>query len=38
MDLYYSTYGMKDLDVLEALPRLRDMGYRGMEIAVQPGW
>ena len=38
MDLYYSTYGMKDLDVLEALPRLRDMGYRGMEVAVQPGW
>ena len=38
MDLYYSTYGMQGVDVFEALPRLRDMGYRGMEIAVQPGW
>jgi len=36
--LYYSTYGMKGLDLFEALPRLRDMGYEGMEIAVTPGW
>ena len=37
-DLVYSTYGMRDVDVYEALPRLRDMGYQGMEIAIQPGW
>ncbi len=38
MKLYYSTYGMKKLDVFEALPRLKDMGYEGMEIAVSPSW
>ena len=38
MKLHYSTYGMKELDVHEALPRLADMGYQGMEIAVTPGW
>ena len=38
MKLYYSTYGMQKLDVYEALPRLRDMGYQGMEITVTPGW
>ena len=38
MKLYYSTYGMKKLDIFEALPRLKDMGYEGMEIAVTPGW
>ena len=38
MKLYYSTYGMQKLDVFKALPRLRDMGYEGMEIAVTPGW
>ena len=38
MKLYYSTYGMKQLDIFEALPRLKDMGYEGMEIAVTPGW
>ena len=38
MNLYYSTYGMKKLDVHQALPRLKDMGYEGMEIAVTPSW
>ncbi len=38
MKLYYSTYGMQKLDVFDALPRLHDMGYEGMEIAVTPGW
>jgi sugar phosphate isomerase/epimerase len=36
--LYYSTYGMKQLDIFTALPRLKEMGYEGMEIAVTPGW
>ncbi len=38
IQLYYSTYGMKSLDVHEALPRLRNMGYEGVEITVTPGW
>ena len=38
MELYYSTYGMKELDVFAALPRLAEMGYEGMEINVSPGW
>ncbi len=38
MKLAYSTYAMKKLDVFEALPRLRDMGYEGIEIAVNPSW
>ena len=38
MKLYYSTYGMKELNIFESLPRLKDMGYEGMEIAVTPGW
>jgi sugar phosphate isomerase/epimerase len=38
MKLVYSTYGMQGLDIFAALPRLRDMGYEGIEIAVTPGW
>lgn len=38
MKLYYSTYGMQKLDIFAALPRLRDMGYEGLEIATTPGW
>lgn len=38
MKLAYSTYGMQQLDIFEALPRLRDMGYEGIEIAATPGW
>lgn len=38
MELFYSTYGLKNVDVYRALPRLRDIGYQGMEIAVQPGY
>ena len=38
MYLAYSTYGMKELDIFTALPRLRDMGYQGMEVAVTPSW
>jgi sugar phosphate isomerase/epimerase len=36
--LGYSTYGMKGLDVFEALPRIRDLGYTAMEICVRSGW
>lgn len=38
MKLYYSTYGMKHLNIFDALPRLADIGYEGMEISVTPGW
>lgn len=38
MKLTYSTYGMQKLDIFDALPRLRDMGYEGIEIAATPGW
>ena len=38
MKLYYSTYGMKQLDIFTALPRLKEIGYEGMEIAVTPSW
>ena len=38
MELFYSTYGLKNVDVYRALPRLRDIGDQGMEIAVQPGY
>ena len=36
--LGYSTYGMLGLDVFEALPRVRDLGYAAMEICVRSGW
>ncbi|MEE3235388.1 MAG: sugar phosphate isomerase/epimerase [Candidatus Latescibacterota bacterium] len=38
MKIYYSTYGMQELNIFEALPRLCDIGYQGIEIAVTPGW
>ena len=37
MKLGYSNYAMKDLDIFEALPRLKDIGYDAMEIAVRRG-
>ena len=38
MKLYCSTYGMMQLDIFEALPGLKEMGYEGMEIALTSGW
>lgn len=38
MKLAYSNYAMKDLDIFEVLPRLKDIGYDAMEIAVRRGW
>ena len=34
----YSNYALKELDVFECLPRLREIGYEAMEIAVRRGW
>ena len=36
--IYYSTYGMQQLNIFEVLPRLCEIGYQGIEIAVTPGW
>ena len=36
--LGYSTYAMRELDVFDALPRLRLLGYEAMEICVRDGW
>ncbi len=38
MKLGYSNYGMRDEDVFEALPRLREMGYEAIELTVSGGW
>ena len=38
MQLGYSNYAMKELDIFEMLPRLREIGYEAMEIAVRRGW
>lgn len=36
--LGYSTYAMRDLDVRDALPRLRAIGYEAIEIMGEDGW
>lgn len=38
MKLGYGTYGMRGLDVFEVLPRLREIGYEGIELATGPDW
>ena len=38
MKLGYSNYALKELDVFECLPRLREIGYEAVEIAVREGW
>ncbi|MDR3708465.1 MAG: sugar phosphate isomerase/epimerase [Capsulimonadaceae bacterium] len=38
MKLGYGTYGMKELDIIEVIPRLRDIGYEMIEISVAPAW
>ena len=38
MKLGYGTFGMRGLDVFEVLPRLREIGYEGIELATGPDW
>ncbi len=38
VQLGYSNYAMKALDIFEALPRLKEIGYEAMEIAIRTGW
>lgn len=34
----YGTYAMRDLDLYEALPRLRAIGYQAVEVMGEEGW
>ena len=38
MKLGYSNYGMRDVDIFEALPRIRSIGYKAMELCARDGW
>lgn len=38
MRLGYSTYAMQRLDIFEALPRTRSIGYDALEISVGDDW
>ncbi|MDA0711500.1 MAG: sugar phosphate isomerase/epimerase [bacterium] len=38
MKLGYGTYGMPTVDIFDALPRLRDIGYQAVEINVGEEW
>ncbi len=38
MKLGYSNYGMKDVDILEAVPRIRSIGYEAIELCARDGW
>lgn len=38
MKIGYGNYGMREVDIFEALPRLRDMGYGAIELTVSDGW
>ena len=38
MKLGYSNYGMKDVEILEALPRIHSIGYEAMELCARDGW
>ena len=38
MKLGYSNYGMKDVDIVDALPRIRSIGYEAMELCARDGW
>lgn len=38
MKLGYSNYGMKDVDIVEALPRIRSIGYEAIELCARDGW
>lgn len=38
MKLGYSNYGMKDVDIVDALPRIRSIGYEAIELCARDGW
>lgn len=38
MRLGYSTWGMRDVPIEEALPAIAKIGFQGIELSVAPGW
>src|SRR5688500_14567917 len=38
MKLGYTTWGMPELSIDQAVKRISSLGYDGLEIAVLPGW
>lgn len=38
MRISYCTWGTKTVDIEEVLPAVAGIGYRGIELAVTPGW
>jgi sugar phosphate isomerase/epimerase len=38
MRIGYSTWGMRDVPIEEALPAIAKIGYSGIELSVAPGW
>ena len=38
MRIGYCTWSMKTVDIEDALPAVARIGYRGVELAVTPGW
>jgi sugar phosphate isomerase/epimerase len=38
MRIGYCTWGMKTVDIEDAVPAIAEIGYRGIELAVTPGW
>ncbi len=38
MRIGYSTWGMREVPIEEALPAIAALGYQGVELSVAPGW
>ena len=38
MRIGYCTWGMRKVEIQEALPAIAEIGYGGIELAVTPGW
>mgnify|MGYP005854585703 CR=1 FL=1 len=38
MHIGFSTWGMRDVPIEEALPAIARIGYQGVELSVAPGW
>ena len=38
MRISYCTWGMKEVDIQEAIPAIAKIGYHGIELAVTPAW
>ncbi|HUV95291.1 MAG TPA: TIM barrel protein, partial [Anaerolineae bacterium] len=38
MRIGYSTWGMREVPIEQALPAISRIGYHGVELSVAPGW